>query len=258
MDLFLKPLAATDAECAVCRAPTKNKCSSCLRAKTDLYFCSPEHQKLAWPAHKLVCGKPGFSPPSLSDDEHHQLNELVDARIWLQLVLGLSLDLMEIPWARSLWLTSIRFTLYAALNTRGPRSLPYKAHSALTHAAVLSSKVRHFAHELDVKLLAPFEHQLLVFCHLVQLKSQGQTPPGWSDELIFRALERTLAVLAPLVEVDSQARAWNLARIFSTHVHPVIRIISSCIEMDRRLVVLQCRWNPERCSCCAEGCDSHA
>ncbi|BGP47732.1 hypothetical protein JCM10450v2_003597 [Rhodotorula kratochvilovae] len=36
-----------DEKCLVCGEKTKNRCSSCVKAGIDLYFCSPEHQKLA-------------------------------------------------------------------------------------------------------------------------------------------------------------------------------------------------------------------
>jgi len=32
--------------CEVCGEATKNRCSSCHKAGIDLFFCSPEHQKL--------------------------------------------------------------------------------------------------------------------------------------------------------------------------------------------------------------------
>ena len=35
-----------DEKCLVCGEKTKNRCSSCVKAGIDLYFCSTEHQKL--------------------------------------------------------------------------------------------------------------------------------------------------------------------------------------------------------------------
>ncbi|GAA6055418.1 hypothetical protein NBRC10513_006338 [Rhodotorula toruloides] len=58
-------------ECLVCGTETKNRCSRCLEAGLDLFFCSPEHQKLVWFGHKLVCGENAFPfvLPLLSADE---------------------------------------------------------------------------------------------------------------------------------------------------------------------------------------------
>ncbi|KAJ8294861.1 Pre-mRNA-splicing factor cwf23 [Rhodotorula toruloides] len=46
--------------CLVCYAETKNRCSRCGEAGIDLFFCSPEHQKLAWPGHRIFCGPNAF------------------------------------------------------------------------------------------------------------------------------------------------------------------------------------------------------
>ncbi|GAA6032899.1 hypothetical protein JCM8097_000038 [Rhodosporidiobolus ruineniae] len=61
----------TMGKCCVCGKETKDRCGACAKAGFDLFFCSREHQKLVWFAHKLVCGpksKP-FSFPPLSKTE---------------------------------------------------------------------------------------------------------------------------------------------------------------------------------------------
>ncbi|GAA5990795.1 hypothetical protein JCM10908_000018 [Rhodotorula pacifica] len=47
---------ASTSDCCVCGAESTLKCSACARAGIDLFFCSKEHQKLVWFAHKPVCG----------------------------------------------------------------------------------------------------------------------------------------------------------------------------------------------------------
>ncbi|GAA6030934.1 hypothetical protein NBRC10512_005807 [Rhodotorula toruloides] len=61
----------TTGVCLVCGKETKNRCSACAKAGIDLFFCSPEHQKLVWFGHKLVCGENAFPLvlPLLSDDK---------------------------------------------------------------------------------------------------------------------------------------------------------------------------------------------
>ncbi|GAA5846276.1 hypothetical protein JCM9279_005885 [Rhodotorula babjevae] len=58
--------------CEVCGVETTQRCSACVKAGIDLFFCSKDHQKLVWPAHKTVCG-PGkahpFAVTPLSGDE---------------------------------------------------------------------------------------------------------------------------------------------------------------------------------------------
>ncbi|GAA5846274.1 hypothetical protein JCM9279_005884 [Rhodotorula babjevae] len=51
-----------DQTCLVCGIKTENRCSSCAKAGIDLFFCSPDHQKLVWKAHRHFCG-PGKANP---------------------------------------------------------------------------------------------------------------------------------------------------------------------------------------------------
>ncbi|EGU11938.1 hypothetical protein RTG_02000 [Rhodotorula toruloides ATCC 204091] len=62
----------TMGECLVCGTETKNRCSSCVKAGIDLFFCSPEHQKLVWPVHRSFCGPGKANPfrwPALSPEQ---------------------------------------------------------------------------------------------------------------------------------------------------------------------------------------------
>ncbi|BGP39633.1 hypothetical protein JCM10449v2_003584 [Rhodotorula kratochvilovae] len=68
--------------CLVCDEMTKNRCSSCVKAGIDLFFCSKEHQKLVWKAHKEVCGPPfasPFTPPDLTEAEVDALRTVIYA-----------------------------------------------------------------------------------------------------------------------------------------------------------------------------------
>ncbi|BGO96416.1 Salivary gland secretion 1 [Rhodotorula toruloides ATCC 204091] len=57
--------------CLVCGEETTKLCSKCLGAAFDLFFCSPEHQKLICRDHHRVCGRPLVpdSRPWLSKQE---------------------------------------------------------------------------------------------------------------------------------------------------------------------------------------------
>ncbi|GAA5965837.1 hypothetical protein JCM3765_001200 [Sporobolomyces pararoseus] len=46
-------------ECVVCGTQTSKLCSSYLKAGTPMYFCSVDHQKLVYFAHKRICGRHG-------------------------------------------------------------------------------------------------------------------------------------------------------------------------------------------------------
>ncbi|BGP39648.1 hypothetical protein JCM10449v2_003599 [Rhodotorula kratochvilovae] len=72
--------SGSDKTCLICGVETKNRCSICAKAGIDLYFCSPEHQKLVWKAHKEVCGPPfasPFTPPNLTQVEEDALRALI-------------------------------------------------------------------------------------------------------------------------------------------------------------------------------------
>ncbi|GAA6043789.1 hypothetical protein JCM8097_007706 [Rhodosporidiobolus ruineniae] len=63
---------STTGPCLVCGEETTSRCEACCQAGIDLFFCSREHQKLVWYAHKLVCGPGKANPffwPELSRDE---------------------------------------------------------------------------------------------------------------------------------------------------------------------------------------------
>ncbi|GAA5846255.1 hypothetical protein JCM9279_005877 [Rhodotorula babjevae] len=54
--------AEWDKTCLVCGVKTENRCSSCAKAGIDLFFCSPDYQKLVCKAYRRVCG-PGKADP---------------------------------------------------------------------------------------------------------------------------------------------------------------------------------------------------
>ncbi|GAA5906478.1 hypothetical protein JCM8208_004672 [Rhodotorula glutinis] len=56
------PVEQVAQPCEVCGVETVQRCSSCVKAGIDLFFCGKEHQKLVWSAHKTVCG-PGKAHP---------------------------------------------------------------------------------------------------------------------------------------------------------------------------------------------------
>ncbi|GAA5887832.1 hypothetical protein JCM6882_000769 [Rhodosporidiobolus microsporus] len=75
-------------KCWICGKMTINACSACRESGIEISFCSTEHQKLAWPIHKHVCGpgraKPFLWPPMLPDEveemiEHRGKSYLIPA-----------------------------------------------------------------------------------------------------------------------------------------------------------------------------------
>ncbi|GAA6041409.1 hypothetical protein JCM8097_005236 [Rhodosporidiobolus ruineniae] len=71
-------------QCCACGGPSTQRCSACLEAGFELFFCSQEHQKLVWFAHKLMCGmgdgkssKP-FRLPAITKHEARTLQQLED------------------------------------------------------------------------------------------------------------------------------------------------------------------------------------
>ncbi|GAA6027650.1 hypothetical protein JCM8097_007965 [Rhodosporidiobolus ruineniae] len=65
--------------CCVCGKDTSTRCSACAKVGIDLFFCSPEHQKLVWKgAHSEVCGSKAhpFLYPDMTAFEAHQVVQL--------------------------------------------------------------------------------------------------------------------------------------------------------------------------------------
>ncbi|GAA5995884.1 hypothetical protein JCM5350_004081 [Sporobolomyces pararoseus] len=61
-------------ECVVCGKKSSVGCSKCKAAGLDwMYFCSVEHQKLVWKAHRFACGKKLFTAPALTSAEAQDL-----------------------------------------------------------------------------------------------------------------------------------------------------------------------------------------
>ncbi|PRQ72412.1 hypothetical protein AAT19DRAFT_16336 [Rhodotorula toruloides] len=66
------PLRMVVGDCLVCGNRTSKRCKSCSeQAGINLFFCSPEHQKLVWLGHRSFCGLKAFPVifPLLSKDE---------------------------------------------------------------------------------------------------------------------------------------------------------------------------------------------
>ncbi|GAA6027630.1 hypothetical protein JCM8097_007955 [Rhodosporidiobolus ruineniae] len=70
--------------CCVCGKETSTRCSACAKVGIELFFCSPEHQKLVWKgAHYKVCGSKAhpFLYPDMNAAEIEQVRRVaqVDA-----------------------------------------------------------------------------------------------------------------------------------------------------------------------------------
>ncbi|PRQ72403.1 hypothetical protein AAT19DRAFT_16327 [Rhodotorula toruloides] len=70
----------TTGECLVCGNETKNRCSRCLEAGLDVFFCSPEHQKMVWFAHRAVCGPGKANPPLFPELTPAELADVLTRR----------------------------------------------------------------------------------------------------------------------------------------------------------------------------------
>ncbi|BGP39583.1 hypothetical protein JCM10449v2_003534 [Rhodotorula kratochvilovae] len=78
------PSTVTPQPCEIRGKETTQRCSACAITGVDLFFCSTEHQKLVWRAHKRNCGpgkaNPFFIPP-LTDEELASVQERADRTI---------------------------------------------------------------------------------------------------------------------------------------------------------------------------------
>ncbi|GAA5848841.1 hypothetical protein JCM5353_004058 [Sporobolomyces roseus] len=99
------PTPVDSGECVVCGQVTTTRCSSCASHGTRwMYFCSKDHQKLIWFAHKRICGVNSnpFKWPLLTKEERLEVLKLIEVKhdykggkIWAvhpRLTLGLTLE----------------------------------------------------------------------------------------------------------------------------------------------------------------------
>ncbi|GAA5905043.1 hypothetical protein JCM6882_002426 [Rhodosporidiobolus microsporus] len=72
--------SSTVDKCCVCAKPTTTRCGACQAAGVDVFFCSKEHQKLVYFAHKQVCGERAnpFLWPDLSKEEAEEAIKHMD------------------------------------------------------------------------------------------------------------------------------------------------------------------------------------
>ncbi|GAA5964406.1 hypothetical protein JCM3765_006406 [Sporobolomyces pararoseus] len=75
------PSTATEGECVVCGKICSTRCSSCSKHGLEwMYFCSVEHQRLIWFAHKKTCGENAnpFQWPLLDENGREECRKLKD------------------------------------------------------------------------------------------------------------------------------------------------------------------------------------
>ncbi|GAA5876650.1 hypothetical protein JCM8547_005764 [Rhodosporidiobolus lusitaniae] len=87
-----------DGPCCVYGQTTTQRCGACQGAGFDLFFCSREHQKLVWFAHKRVCGKNPFTFPRLAADECTRANALANEPTMPSNVSDGSMSLSDAIW----------------------------------------------------------------------------------------------------------------------------------------------------------------
>ncbi|POY74253.1 hypothetical protein BMF94_2691 [Rhodotorula taiwanensis] len=84
------PATAPKGSCLVCGTETTKRCSGC-GPYTHLYFCSTEHQRLAWPCHRWACGSAAhpFRLPAFSEKELDETMEMLNCKSDNPQVVGL-------------------------------------------------------------------------------------------------------------------------------------------------------------------------
>ncbi|BGP31671.1 hypothetical protein JCM10296v2_003445 [Rhodotorula toruloides] len=65
------------AKCCVCGQATDKRCQACAKSGIDLFFCSPEHQKLVWKHHKHDMANVDAAIRVAEPDEVQRLTTLV-------------------------------------------------------------------------------------------------------------------------------------------------------------------------------------
>ncbi|GAA5855895.1 hypothetical protein JCM9279_001163 [Rhodotorula babjevae] len=167
------PVDTAAQPCEVCGVLTTQKCSACESAGISLFFCSRDHQKLVWPAHKLVCGPGKATPSKLVTSFRASLEEL--GRAPAQQVLdALDGDVYDVR--RVLHKPFIVCLLYGgAMYDEDLKT--FNVDNASAFCATLLSGMCHelvkgHAMPLDYRhtpWFSLFQHKIFIICRLAQL-----------------------------------------------------------------------------------------
>ncbi|BGP31689.1 hypothetical protein JCM10296v2_003463 [Rhodotorula toruloides] len=204
-------------KCCVCGAPTTKRCQACAQSGFDLFFCSPEHQKLVWSDHKLLCGPhsaraaplAGLEDPiSLAGLESALMNacrrrhsdpaaaEASSARIWVAftaLAESSRMDMVEAILAHK-WHTSV------AQGDDLFRKTPAQI------AAALLTDLKEYArtgtdwHSLQPLRNVVYRHAFVLHA-LIGHKNAKERPPTYEDNLISAAIAQLLDRTLPFISI---------------------------------------------------------
>ncbi|GAA6027723.1 hypothetical protein JCM8097_008001 [Rhodosporidiobolus ruineniae] len=218
--------------CCVCGKKTTNRCSSCKDAGFDLFFCSPQHQKLIWLFHKRVCGKKATPVvlPEFSEDEVQRVCELAYIK---QSVDRKSYKLSNAPSARRFSLPLVFKSVLGVPEEsaveltvpllRDPSSLSKDRRDVLLYLArsavfdLVAKPVRHVRHFLELSpfyhvanlesiiradydflrkgCLCDFRHYALVLFTLARYAASDEPPPGFDKKFVEHAFVQLVRVL---------------------------------------------------------------
>ncbi|GAA5894943.1 hypothetical protein JCM8208_000070 [Rhodotorula glutinis] len=222
--------------CLICGEPTEQRCSSCAKADVSLFFCSRDHQKLVWKAHRVVCG-PGkanpFLVPPFGEDEVPYImdacmHEFPTAKISAIFKLSAGSWARLAPHGKLSVFSILSQTGIVTAAEFGPtRVAPYVGELGAAHllerpsASAWLALVRHWTYELAVLpagvlafqhyppiyLAEAFEYGLVGW----PLPDDEQPPPHpLHDEFKTRLKHRTL-ILATLLKNPSHRDLWPAA-----------------------------------------------
>ncbi|GAA5895032.1 hypothetical protein JCM8208_000092 [Rhodotorula glutinis] len=191
--------------CLVCGEMTKTRCSSCRKAGIDLHFCSPEHLRLVWKAHKIYCG-PGKALPLSRPTRRPRLS---GAPLPTMRSLSTYSGADKHEW--HIRMIALRRFVHGN-RPRGQRDLSRKASAcvaATLERDVALTKNRDCIFEPVVSAL---RHRLVILAELLALSTLPSPPLAFDPDLIQSSLRQLLAFVAPFVHISDPYAAAAYSR----------------------------------------------
>ncbi|BGP41232.1 hypothetical protein JCM10449v2_005207 [Rhodotorula kratochvilovae] len=207
--------------CSVCDSHNSRRCGSCAAAGFDIFFCSPEHQKLVWKTHREVCGARSspFMPPGLSPEEDAKLRKTAFNEGWYVTLT----DENDVLAARTVWATmygaaGLRLPAGQASHPpprlrlavpplplpdklRAPNLTPFHSTAAVLHP------IRAFP-GFDPAEQNRFLHTLLVLFTLLMLEARPDGPPeGYDPAFVEVALRNVFEAIRDAGALGDVGRA---------------------------------------------------
>ncbi|BGP31581.1 hypothetical protein JCM10296v2_003353 [Rhodotorula toruloides] len=247
--------------CLVCGEETTKLCLKCLGAGIDLFFCSPEHQKLIWRDHHRVCGRPlgPHARPWLSKQE--ALEAVANMDVPRRLMDGKTASLIEFLNEAGCATPFIVTHIYRLTEAHEHPYDSYTSHAALVGIRMLELRRKCLAGDLN-EVLGTIDTFQLTSELLYQLWPSMPTNKVWYAGanhrlVIFVSLLRQFRAGKPSISLELCQNAYkqieaylasSAAKMLSAERDVFLEGLHAYIDPETLVIRLPlCDYTPEGC-----------